>query len=189
MEILFLFKEPYVLLAEARNAETEVSDPWNFDQLLVNRGDYDMSMDGSHEIRRSDAMVKGLELSNEPSLPDLGRLSLEKKLQVDAQRKQTETDGDMVFSTADTSAQGTVRDPRHNDNLQMASQSSISGLEESKSARGGNLSGRDRLDPRIIPSEYPPHELGRPSLSESTGPPSKNFSPQFDKISSHTKDN
>ncbi len=71
----------------------------------------------------------------------------------------------------------------------MASQSSISGLEENKSARGGNLSGRDRLDPSMIPSEYAPHELVRPSLSESTGAPSKNFSPQFDKISSHTKKN
>ena len=33
-----------------------------------------------------------------------------------------------------------------------------------------------------------PPELGRPSLSESTGAPSKKFSPQFDKRSSHTKE-
>ena len=145
-----------------------------------------MSMEGS-EMRRSDAHVAGLQVIKEASMPDISRLSLDKKEQLEGQRKQIETDGDMVFSTADTSVQGTVRDPRHN--LQMASQSSISGLEENKSAHGGNLSGRDRLDPRMIPSEYPPHELGRPSLSESTGAPSKNFSPQFDKISSHTKDN
>ena len=137
----------------------------------------------SSEMRRSYAYVKGLSMNDEVSLPDLSRLSLDKKLEVEGQRKQVETDGDMVFSTAGTSA----RDPRHN--LQMASQSSISGLEENKSARGGNLSGRDQLDPRMMPSEYPPHELGRPSLSESTGAPSKNFSPQFDKISSHTKNN
>ena len=54
---------------------------------------------------------------------------------------------------------------------------------------GGDNSSRwgNRLDPRLIPSEYQPPELGRPSLSESTVGHSKNFSPQFDRKSSHTK--
>ncbi len=69
-----------------------------------------MSMDECSEIRRSDAMIQGLQLESKQSLPDISRLSLEKKLQAEGQRKQIETDGDMVFSTAGTSA----RDLRHN---------------------------------------------------------------------------
>ena len=71
----------------------------------------------------------------------------------------------------------------------MNSQSSMScatGNVEMNSAGGANSSRRD--DPRLIPQEMPPHELGRPSLSESTVGHSKNFSPQFDRMSSHTKD-
>ena len=71
----------------------------------------------------------------------------------------------------------------------MNSQSSMSANVEMNSAGGGNNSSRrgERLDPRLIPSEYPPPELSRPSLSESTVGHSKNFSPQFDRMSSHTK--
>lgn len=97
---------------------------------------------------------EGLQISMQPSLPDMRRLSLEKKEQIEGSqlRKHTEvTDGDMVFSTAETSVQGTGRDVRQN--LQMDSQSSsMGGLEENKSARGGNLSRRERLEP----PEYPP---------------------------------
>jgi len=61
-------------------------------------------------------------------------------------------------------------------------------VEMSSANGGGNSSRRgEPLDPRLIPSEYPPPELGRPSLSESTVGHSKNFSPQFDRVSSHTK--
>lgn len=60
-------------------------------------------------------------------------------------------------------------------------------LEETKSSGRGNFTGRIRVDPNRLPQQYPPPELGRPSLSESTGAKSKQFSPQFDKISSHTK--
>ena len=50
--------------------------------------------------------------------------------------------------------------------------------------------GAGRIDPRLIPSEYPPPELGRASLSESTvGHHTKKFSPQLDKMSSQTKNN
>ena len=59
---------------------------------------------------------------------------------------------------------------------------------EMNSAGGANSSRRgEPLNPRLIPQEYPPPELGRPSLSESTVGHSKNFSPQFDRMSSHTK--
>lgn len=53
---------------------------------------------------------EGLQIGMQPSLPDMGRLSLENKEQIEGsqQRKHTEvTDRDMVFSTADTSVQGT----------------------------------------------------------------------------------
>ena len=132
-----------------------------------------MSME-SETIRRSNAHVQGLQLQE--SVPDISRLSLEKKGQPSSQRmpRQTETDADLVFSTGDTSMQGTGREARNH--LNMASQSSMGGIEEHKSAGGGN-SRRNRLEPQMIPSEYPPPELGRPSLSESTGAPSKNFSP------------
>ena len=104
-------------------------------------------------------------------------------------QRQTETDGDMVFSTADTSVQGTGRDPRHNLNMNSQSSMSVGANVEMNSAGGGNSSSRhgDPSDPRMIPSEYPPPELGRPSLSESTVGHSKNFSPQFDRMSSQTK--
>ena len=42
-----------------------------------------MSMEGSSEMRRSDAMIKGLQPNDEVSLPDISRLSLDKKLQVE----------------------------------------------------------------------------------------------------------
>ena len=47
---------------------------------------------------------------NEESMPDIGRLSLGKKEQSMHQRR-TETDGDMIFSTEDTSVQRSGRDP------------------------------------------------------------------------------
>lgn len=89
------------------------------------------------------------------------------------------------MSTEDTSMQGgTGRDARlHLDSHSSATMRNQGGgdeglLEETKTAvRGGPHSRRDRLPP----------ELGRPSLSESTGA-SKKFSPQFDKRSSHTKE-
>ena len=44
-------------------------------------------------------------------MPDMARLSLEKRNAPDSSRqpRQIETDGDMVFSTADTSVQDTGR--------------------------------------------------------------------------------
>ena len=91
------------------------------------------------------------------------------------------------MSTEDTSMQGTGRDARHNLHLDSHSSATVRNqgggtdgiLEETKTAaRAGPHSIRDRM----------PVELGRPSLSESTGAPSKKFSPQFDKRSSHTKE-
>ena len=129
-------------------------------------------------------------IQQQQSMPDMSCLSLEKKEAPDSsrqRRQQTETDGDMVFSTADTSVQGTQRDPHQN--LHMGSQSSMGGLEEMKSAGPGNLTRRDQLNEQNLmhPAEYQPPELGRPSLSESMGASSKNFSPQFDKRSSRTQ--
>ena len=48
-------------------------------------------------------------------------------------------------------------------------------LEEAKSTGppGGMSHGNHLVDPRIVPQEYPPPELGRASLSESTNAPSK----------------
>ena len=81
----------------------------------------------------------------------------------------------MVFSTGDTSMQGTGRDQRQN--LAMASQSSAGGMgldEETKSTgRPVDRSRGAHLDPRIVPQEYPPPELGRASLSESTNSKAK----------------
>lgn len=42
-----------------------------------------MSMVESSEMRRSYAYVKGLSMNDEVSLPDLSRLSLDKKLEVE----------------------------------------------------------------------------------------------------------
>jgi len=70
----------------------------------------------------------------------------------------------------------------------MDSQSSMGGNEEAKSSGRGKFYRLNRLDPYQSPEEYPPPELGRPSLSESMGAKSKKFiSPQFDKKSSQTK--
>ena len=128
-------------------------------------------------------------LDMQESLPDISRLSLEKKRggmcqqQNSRQPNLTETDGDMVFSTGDTS-KGTGRDGRHN--LHMASQSSMGVHEESKSIPGDSSRRSERVGTNLQ-NEYPHPINGRPSLSESTGAPSKNFSPGFAKISSHTK--
>lgn len=135
----------------------------------------------------------------------MARLSLEEKnkneaaaamhsarLQQEAGLRQTETDRDMVFSTGDTSMQTTTtRDAKGNLHMNSQSSTSATNVEMMSSANtGGTLSSRlgERLDPRLIPPEYPPPELlSRPSLSESTVGLSKNFSPQFDRMSSHTK--
>lgn len=121
-------------------------------------------------------------------MPDISRLSLEQRLKHTSHfsARQNEADEAVVFSTADTSVQGTGRDARHN-NLHMGSQSSMSHLEETKSRGRGNLTRREQqLNQEMIAKEMVPPELGRPSLSESTGPPSKNFSPKFDKMSNRT---
>lgn len=173
---------------------SSVTDPWSLEHLyaLMNR-----NADAQMIVDPSDGQVAELQVQPQPSLPDMARLSLEAKqggAKASRPGRQTETDGDMVFSTADTSVHGgTGRDPHHN-NLNMNSQSSMnmSGANvEMNSTGGGDDSSRrrgDRLDPRMIPSKRSPPELGRPSLSESTvGHHTKNFSPQFDKISSQTK--
>lgn len=99
---------------------------------------------------------------------------------------QNETDEAMVFSTADTSVQGTGRGQVNN--LVMGSQSSMGVLEESKSSRQGNLLRHEGMGRGYLPEECAPAELGsRPSLSEKNKAKSKQFSPQFDRISSHTK--
>lgn len=106
---------------------------------------------------------------------------------IDSYRRggQNETDEAMVFSTADTSVQGTGRGQVNN--LVMGSQSSMGVLEESKSSRQGNLLRHNEMGPRYLPQECAPPELGRPSLSEKNEAKSKQFSPQFDRMSSHTK--
>ena len=63
------------------------------------------------------------------------------------------------------------------------------GLEEMKSVGPDNLTRHETFEPAMLPTEQAPHVLGRPSLSESTGAASKNFSPAFDKRSSNTRDN
>lgn len=67
-------------------------------------------------------------------MPNMARLSLEKKDEhqpfEQARLRLTETQEDTVFSTAETSMQGTGRDARHN--LAMESQSSLGVHEEQK---------------------------------------------------------
>ena len=69
-------------------------------------------------------------------MPDMARLRLEKKDEhqhqpfEQARLRLTETQEDTVFSTAETSMQGTGRDARHN--LAMESQSSLGVHEEQK---------------------------------------------------------
>ena len=62
------------------------------------------------------------------------------------------------------------------------------GIEETKSFH--NISAQrendNKLDPDWVPAESLPHELGRPSFSDSTNAPSKKFSPR---VSSHAKKN
>lgn len=111
-----LFKEPYITLATqtaGQNEDTHVTEPWDFSHLEINLKEQsitDMEMNG-----------QTIALECQRSVPDMTRLKLDGK---------EVANFDNVFSTADTSMQGTGRDAR---NLQMETQSSICGLEETKS--------------------------------------------------------
>lgn len=85
-----------------------VADPWplNLVEDMLTGKDFEMESEFG-QMRRSDALVSGLAIGKEPSMPNMKRLSLEnkEKSQIESSRQQQriETDGDLVFSTQDTS--------------------------------------------------------------------------------------
>ena len=122
-EILRHFKKPFISLLQAGDGQIENSaqEPWDFSYLAINNirspNEVSMAEDESGEpvfMRRSTAHVDGLEVDQVEQ--DMRRLSLEKREKQSSSRQrmpapsQNETDEAMVFSTGDTSMQGTGRD-------------------------------------------------------------------------------
>ena len=155
-EILSAFKEPFLELNGENEDQslTGPQKPWGFECLAINKR---LIAPEEIEVHRVSHQMEGLNIEACHGQESWRRGAM-----------QTETDEAMVFSTAETSVQGTGRGPPVH-NLAMVSQGSICALEEeSKSSHRqmGNLSMRDRSNPCHLPEERTPPELGRPSLSE-----------------------
>lgn len=190
-EILCLLKQPFKALAEADTQfgpAVKVKEPWTFD-LVRDVAATDLESQPGGFGQRSDANMESLQVSAQPSIPDMNRLSLEEKTKEGGPAgtigpgglsvSRIETDDQHIYSTVETSEMHTRREPGtavQGAHCLNSEHSAFAGEEEEKHGLGGKN------------EKHPLPELGRLSHSESNQAATKNFvSPQFDKRSSRTK--